>query len=337
MNNPKRRQLLRQLSCAGTLAIATAWKPQTVFASADTYPSRPMTWIVPFAVGGPTDALARVLAQRVAQELGQSIIIQNFPGAGGTVGAAKAARMAPDGYTLFVGHIGTMAAAPYLFKSLAYDPNRDFSAIFRFPDTPMALLVRKNSKYRSATELLEAARQSPGTLTFATAGVGSSSHLAAEHLAAVAKVKFTFVPYKGTGPAMTDLIGGQIDAMLDQANVTLPQVESGTIRALALTSQAPMPQFPGVPTLAARELPGFTASTWYGLYAPAGTPRAVIERLEAAYGKAMADTTFAAMLTRQGIDVLPGPEVSAAALTTFTQAEQRKWQRVIRDAGIELQ
>lgn len=303
----------------------------------DTYPSRPVTWLVPFAVGGPTDAIARTVAQRVSVELPQPVIVDNPAGAGGTVGALHVARSKADGYTLFVGHIGTMAAAPYLFKGLKYDPLKDFVPIFRFPDTPMVLLVRNGSRFKTANDLLEEARKKPGQLTFGTAGVGSSSHLAAEHLAATAKVKFTFVPYKGTGPAMTDLVGGQIDAMLDQTNVSLPQIQGGRLTALALTSQSPMPQFPGVPTLAETELPGFLASTWYGLYAPAGTPPAVVETMRAAYMKALADTAFTDGLRKQGIDVLPNDRVGPAPLREFTVSEQKKWERVIREAGIAPQ
>lgn len=301
------------------------------------YPSRPVTWVVPFAAGGPTDAIARAVAQRVSTELGQPIIIDNPAGAGGTVGAARTARATADGYTLFVGHIGTMAAAPYLFKSLKYDPLKDFIAVFRLPDTPMALLVKADSKFKTAGEFFEEAKRNPGKFTFGTAGVGSSSHLAAEHLAATAKVKFTFIPYKGTGPAMTDLVGGQIDAILDQTNVSLPQVQGGRIKALALTSPAPMPQFPGVKTLAQNELPGFLASTWYGIYAPAGTPAVVVEKMNAAYSKVLADPQFTESLRKQGIDVLPQSQVGPAALRDFTISEQKKWERVIREVGIPPQ
>ncbi|WP_429951610.1 Bug family tripartite tricarboxylate transporter substrate binding protein [Comamonas sediminis] len=303
-------------------------------AAQDAYPSRPVTWLVPFAVGGPTDAIARTVAQRVAAELPQPVIVDNPAGAGGTVGAQRAARAKADGYTLFVGHIGTMAAAPYLFKGLKYDPLKDFVPIFRFPDTPMVLLVKNGSRFKTANDLLEEARKKPGQLSFGTAGVGSSSHLAAEHLAATAKVQFTFIPYKGTGPAMTDLVGGQIDAMLDQTNVSLPQIQGGRLKALALTSQSPMPQFPGVPTLAETELPGFLASTWYGLYAPAGTPPVVVETMRAAYMKALADTAFTDGLRKQGIDVLPNDRVGPAPLREFAVSEQKKWERVIREANI---
>lgn len=303
----------------------------------ESYPSRPVTWMVPFAVGGPTDAIARTVAQRVAAELPQPIIVDNPAGAGGTVGALRAARSKADGYMLFVGHIGTMAAAPYLFKGLKYDPLKDFVPIFRFPDTPMVLLVKNGSRFKTVNDLLQEARKRPGELTFGTAGVGSSSHLAAEHLAATAKVKFTFVPYKGTGPAMTDLVGGQIDAMLDQTNVSLPQIQGGRLAALALTSQSPMPQFPGIPTLAETDLPGFLASTWYGLYAPAGTPPVVIESMRSAYMKALADNTFTDGLRKQGIDVLPNDRVGPAPLRAFTLSEQKKWERVIREAGITVQ
>src|SRR5690606_21282556 len=179
-------------------------------ASAAPYPERAITWIVAFAVGCPTHDIDRTVAQRLAIELGQIIIFQDLPCAVATHDAQAAARAKPDGYTLFGGHIGTMAVAPYLFKSLKYDPLRDFTPVFRFPDTPMVLLVKQDARYNSAADLLAEARKHPEKLTFGTAGVGSSSHLAAEHLAATAQVKFTFVPYKGTGPAMTDLMGGQI-------------------------------------------------------------------------------------------------------------------------------
>lgn len=322
------RLAVATVALAGVVHGALAQEP---------YPSRPVTWLVPFAVGGPTDAIARTVAHRVAMELPQPVIVDNPAGAGGTVGALRAARAKADGYTLFVGHIGTMAAAPYLFKSLKYEPLRDFVPIFRFPDTPMVLLVKNGSRFKNARDLFEEARKRPGELNFGTAGVGSSSHLAAEHLAATAGVKFTFVPYKGTSPAMTDLVGGQIDAMLDQTNVALPQIQGERLTALALTSQSPMPQFPGVPTLAKGDLPGFLASTWYGLYAPAGTPAAVVETVRSAYMKAMADTAFTDSLRKLGIDVLPTEQVGPEALRDFTVSEQKKWERVIREAGITPQ
>ncbi|VFR22194.1 Tricarboxylate transport protein TctC [plant metagenome] len=321
------RLLLAALAACG---IGTA-------AAQETYPAKAITWLVPFAAGGPTDAVSRNVAQRVSAALGQSIVVENLGGAGGTIGAAKVARARADGYSLFVGHIGTMAAAPSLFKSLRYDPNQDFVPVFRFPDTPMALLVGANSPYRTATDLFEAARKDPGKLTFGTAGVGSSSHLAAEHLASVVKVQYTFVPYKGTGPAMADLMGGQIDAMLDQTNVSLPQTQGGRLRALALTSQARMALFPGVPTLAEKEVPGFLASTWYGLYAPADTPAHVIDVLQKAYAEALADKEYVQSLEKQGIEVLLAESVSADALGRFMRSEQEKWQRVVREAGIDPQ
>lgn len=318
----------------GAIALVAAIRPAQ---AADDYPTRPVTWLVPFAAGGPTDAIARNIAQRVSTALGGTIIIENLPGAGGTVGAAKVARARPDGYTLFVGHTGTMAAAPYLFKSLKYEPLKDFVPVFRFPDTPMVLLVKNGARFKSATALFEEARRNPGKLTFGTAGVGSSSHLAAEHLAATAKVKFTFIPYKGTGPAMTDLMGGQIDAMLDQTNVSLPQTQGGRLTALALTSQGRMDMFPNVATLTEKELPGFLASTWYGIYAPAGTPQHVIDTLNQAYAKALADVEFTESLKKQGIDVLPTDKVGPVAFRAFTASEAKKWERVIKAAGIQPQ
>jgi Uncharacterized protein conserved in bacteria len=301
------------------------------------YPDRPITWIVPFAAGGPTDAMARNIANRVSQELGQSIVIENAAGAGGTIGSAKAARAQPDGYTLLVGHVGYMAAAPALYKRLAYDPVKDFEAVFRFPDTPLVLLVGERSPHRSVSDLIAYAKANPGKLNFSNAGVGSTSHLVAAMFAAKAGIDITPIAYKGAGPALNDLMGGQVDAMFDQTNTALPQTRAGKVRALGLTSTQPMPaQFPGVPAIAEQGIPGFEASTWYGLYAPKGTPAEVIDILYAAYRRAMQDKAFTDRMSEQGIQLLPESQYAPQAFQRHTEDEVKRWAEVVKQAGISL-
>ncbi|WP_423199373.1 MULTISPECIES: Bug family tripartite tricarboxylate transporter substrate binding protein [unclassified Cupriavidus] len=314
-----------------TLCLATG------VAQAQTYPAKAVTWIVPFAAGGPTDALARNIAERVARELGQPIVIENTPGAGGTVGAAKAARAPADGYTMLVGHVGYMAAAPSLYNKLAYDPVKDFEGVFRFPDTPLVLLVGAGSPYKTVQDLVTFAKANPGKLNFGNAGVGSTSHLVAAMFAQKAGIRITPVAYKGAGPALTDVMGGQVDGMFDQTNTALPQVSGGKVRAIAQTATQRVPQFQQVPTVAETVVPGFEASTWYGLYAPKGVPKEVVARTYAAWSKALQDQAFVKRLADQGIQMLPDAQYAPAALTRHTASEVTKWKKVIADAGIKLE
>ncbi|ANN72093.1 Bug family tripartite tricarboxylate transporter substrate binding protein [Bordetella bronchialis] len=318
----------------GALALAAGIAGNAVAAD---YPSRAITWIVPFAAGGPTDAMARNIANRVGQELKQTILIENVAGAGGTIGAAKAAKSTPDGYTFLVGHVGYMAAAPSLYQRLQYDPVKDFDAVFRFPDTPLVLLVGAGSPQKDVKSLVAYARANPGKLNFGNAGVGSTSHLVAAMFAAQARIDITPIAYKGAGPAMNDLMGGQVDAMFDQTNTALPQTRGGKIRALALTSASPMAQFPGVPTVAESAVPGFEASTWYGLYAPKGTPRQVIDTLYAAWQHALKDQDFTGKMTEQGIQLLDAGQYAPAAFQSFTAEEVKRWAGVIEQAHIPKQ
>lgn len=301
------------------------------------YPSKPMTWIVPFAAGGPTDALARDIADKVQRQLGQTIVIENQGGAGGTIGAGKAARAAPDGYTFLVGHMGYMAAAPSLYKKLTYDPVKDFEAVFRFPDTPLVLLVPKSSPHQSAADLVAFAKKNPGKLNFSNAGVGSTSHLVAALFASKAGVDITSVAYKGAAPALNDLMSGVVDGMFDQTNTALPQLTpTGRLTAIGLTSAEPMPQFPGVQPLGAKVVPGFEAATWYGLYAPKGTPKEAAQKVYEAYMKALADTSWTNKMADQGIRLLPTTQYAPAALARHTAAEVEKWRRVATEAKIQI-
>ena len=310
------------------LATSAAW--------AQNYPAKPITWIVPFAAGGPTDAMARHIADRVAREMGGTIIIENAPGAGGTVGSAKAARAQPDGYTMLVGHMGYMGAAPALYKKLNYDPVKDFAPVFRFPDTPLVLMVRKDHPAKDIKALVDFGKGNPDKLFISNAGVGSSSHLIAALVATSVGMKVSQVPYKGAGPALVDVIGGQVDGMFDQTNTALPQIREGKVRALAVTSSVRLPLLKDVPTMAETLLPKFEASTWYGIYAPKGTPKSVLDRMQAAYLKAMEDKAFTGKMAEQAIQLLSTEQYTGAALAKHTEAEVARWKDVAAKANISL-
>jgi len=307
-------------------------------ASAQAWPARSLTWVVPFAAGGPTDAMARDIADKVSRQIGQPIIIENAAGAGGTIGSAKVAKAQPDGYTFLVGHMGYMGAGPALYKKLAYDPVKSFDAVFRFPDTPLVMLVGTNSRFKSVTDLIAEAKAKPGTVNFGNAGVGSTSHLIAALFEAKAGINVQSVSYKGAAPALNDLIGGQVDAMFDQSNTALPQVQGGRLRAIALTSLTPMPQqFPGVAPLAEKALPGFEAATWYGLYAPAGTQKDVVQKMHQAYMKALSDKAWTTKMSSLGIQLLSDAQYSPDAFAKHTAAEVEKWRKVVSDAKISIE
>ncbi len=319
------------------VAAAAALLLASQFAQAQAWPAKSLTWIVPFSAGGPTDAMARDIADKVGKQIGQSIIVENAAGAGGTIGATKASKANPDGYTFLVGHMGYMGAGPSLYKKLAYDPVKDFEAVFRFPDTPLVLLVGKSSPYKNAAELIAAAKANPKKINFGNAGIGSTSHLIAALFEARAGIDVTPVSYKGAAPALNDLIGGQVDAMFDQSNTALPQVQGGRLTAIALTSLAPMPQqYPGVAPLAEKAIPGFEAATWYGLYAPKGTPKDIVQRMHQAYTQALTDKAWTSRMASQGIQLLPEAQYTPDAFAKHTAAEVERWRKVVADAKIQI-
>ena len=317
---------MMKMLAAAALAAAGAAHAQ--------YPERPITWVVPFAAGGATDALARQFAERMSRGAKQPIVVENVAGAGGTVGAAKVAKTKPDGYTFLVGHVGYMAAAPSLYKQLAYDPVKDFDAVARFPDTPMVLVCGYNHRLNNIRTLMDFARANPGKLNFGNAGVGSAGHLTAALFASQVKATVTHVAYKGNAPAMTDIMGGNIDCMFDQSNTALPQVRGEKVTALAATSKERLPQMPNVPTLNESGLAGFEATTWYGIYAPQGTPREAIQLAVAQFQEAMADAPFVSKLVEQGYVLVPAEMRRPEALAAHTRREVELWRKVIADAGI---
>jgi tripartite-type tricarboxylate transporter receptor subunit TctC len=314
------------------IALLIAVLPCVAFGQG--YPERPITLVVPFAAGGATDTLARQFAERMGRNARQPIIVENIAGAGGTVGATRVAKAKADGYTLLVGHVGYMAAAPGLYKQLAYDPVQDFDAVARFPDTPMVLIAARSGPHQRLDSLVDLARRNPGRLNIANAGVGSAGHLVAALFAAALKIDVVHVSYKGNAPALTDILAGQVDCMFDQSNTALPQVKGGKVVALAVTSRERIPQMPDVPTLAESVLPGFDASTWYGLYGPKGMPREAIAWLVARFNETMQDAEFTAKLVEQGY-VLIKPELRGPeALAAHTRREVELWSKVIADAKI---
>jgi tripartite-type tricarboxylate transporter receptor subunit TctC len=303
-------------------------------ARAQAYPARPVTFVVPFAAGGATDVLARQFAERMGRTFGQSIIVENVAGAGGTLGAARVAKAKPDGYTFLVGHLGYMAAAVGLYANLPYDPVKDFDAVARFPDTPLVLLVGRHAGIRDVQALIARARQNPAKLNFGHAGVGSTGHLVAALFASTAGVELTFVAYKGNAPAIADVIGGHIHGMFDQSNTALPQVKAQSVLPLAVTSRSRLPQMPDVPTLEESGLPRFEAATWYGIYAPKGTPREAINRVYAQFTEAMQDKSFTDKLMDDGYQLLDPSLATGQALAAHTAAEVERWKKVIADAKI---
>lgn len=303
-------------------------------ALADAYPARPIKFIVPFAAGGATDVLARQFAERMSRGLAQPIVVENVPGAGGTLGATKVAKADPDGYTFLVGHVGYMAAAAGLYAKLAYDPVQDFQAVARFPDTPLVLIVGRGSGLSDIRALIAKARENPGRLNFGNAGVGSTGHLVAALFASAAGIELTSVSYKGNAPALTDIMGGQVHGMFDQSNSALPHVRGQRVNAVAITSRQRLPQYPDVPTMEEAGLPGFEAATWYGIYAPKGTPRAIVDKIHAQFVGAMQDAAFTAKLAEEGYQLLPAEITTPDALAAHTKAEVVRWKKVIADAKI---
>jgi tripartite-type tricarboxylate transporter receptor subunit TctC len=313
--------------CASLLLLASG-------ASLAQYPERPITWVVPFAAGGATDTLARQFAERMSRGAKHPIVVENVPGAGGTVGAAKVARSAADGYTFLVGHLGYMAAAPGLYKQLAYDPVADFDAVFRFPDTPMVMICGRHHRLGDIRKLMDFARANPGQLNFGNAGVGSTGHLVAALFASRTNAELTHVSYKGNAPALTDVMGGRIDCMFDQSNTALPQVRGEKVTGFAVTSKERLPQMPQVPTLHESGLSGFEAATWYGIYGPRGTPRQAIQWLVARFNEAMADEAFTSKMVEGGYVLVPAAERGPEAFAEHTRREVVLWRKVIADARI---
>jgi len=297
------------------------------------YPERPVRIVVPFAPGGGTDVVARTLAQAMAKDIGASVFIENRPGAGTIIGTQAVAVSQPDGYTLLMGTF-SHAVNTTLNAKLPYDPHKDFAAVALIARSFNLVVVNPKSSFRSIADLIAAAKANPGRMTFGTYGVGTSAHLAGELFNDLAKVSLTAVPYKGAAPAITDLIGGQIDVMFTTVASAASLVESGQLRAIAVTSAERSPAFPQLPTIAEAGVPGYAAESWYGLFAPAGTPADIIARLNQSAASAVRSEAFKKLGVNEGLVTVALPP---DALDQYVRGEEERWRRVIHEAGIKIE
>jgi tripartite-type tricarboxylate transporter receptor subunit TctC len=303
-----------------------------VFASGDVYPNRPIRLIVPFSPGGGTDQISRALAAGMTKELGQAVVIENKPGAGTVIGMDAVAKGVPDGYTLVMATFAH-AVNPSLQAKLPYDNDRSFAPVALIARGPNLLVVRSESPFKSVVEVIAAARAKPGVLTYASQGNGTSAHLAGEMFVNLAKVDLTHVPYRGASPAMTDLLGGQVDLFFGTAAAVSPLLASGKLRALAVTSAEPSAAFSGVPTVN-QTIPGYAVESWYGLYAPAGTPERVISILGASIARAVKSPDFIKKVEYEGLTIVAGPP---SDFQSYVQGEQALWKKIITENKIQLQ
>ena len=301
-------------------------------ALAQTYPERTITMVVPFSAGGPTDTVTRLVAESMSKDLGQQIVVENVGGAGGTRGAGRVASADADGYTLLLHHIG-MATSATLYRKLAYDTLNAFEYVGLVTDVPMAIVARKDLEPTDLKGLIEYMKANKDTVTVANAGIGAASHLCGMMLMSALQTQFVTVPYKGTGPAMTDLLGGQVDVMCDQTTNTTKQIQGGTIKAYAVTSPARLGNLPDIPTAEEAGLPGFQVGIWHGIYAPKGTPAEVTERLSKSLQLALKDPNVVARFAELGTVPSTEAEATPAALKAKLEGEIARWKPVIEAAG----
>jgi len=302
-------------------------------AHADTFPSKVINLVVPFAAGGPTDTVARVIGQAMSADLKQQIIIENVGGAGGTLAAARVARSAPDGYTLFLHHIGH-STAPALYRKLPYHAVDDFEPIGLVTDVSMTLVGRKDLPAKDLKELIAYVKANKDKVTLANAGLGAASHLCGMLFMSAIQTDLTTVPFKGTGPAMNDLLGGQVDFMCDQTTNTTGQIKGGKIKAYGVTSTTRVPSLPDIPTMHEAGLPNFEVVVWHGLYAPKGTPKPVIDRLNQSLKTALKDANVRQRFAELGTEPVADSRITPQALRAHLKAEIDKWGPIIKKAGV---
>jgi tripartite-type tricarboxylate transporter receptor subunit TctC len=288
--------------------------------------------VIPFAAGGPTDTVGRLIAQAMGAELGQTVVVENVGGAGGTLGAQRVAQARPDGYTILLHHIG-MATIPTLYRRLAYDPINGFETVGLVTEVPMTLVARRNFPANNLQELVQVVRRERERLNYANAGIGAASHLCGLLFQKALETPLTTVPYRGTGPAMNDLVAGTVDLMCDQTTNTTEQIRAGTIRGFAVTTPSRIAALPDLPTAAEGGLPGFEVSVWHGLYAPRNTPRPIVERLNRALVAALRDENIARRFADLGTAPVAIERATPEVHRTFWQADIAKWRPLIQAAG----
>jgi tripartite-type tricarboxylate transporter receptor subunit TctC len=322
----KRRTALGlAMAAAAALALGTA-------AQAQEFPDRPVTMVVPFAAGGSTDVVARIIGQKMSEDLGQQVVIENVAGAGGNLGADRVARAEPDGYTILMGTVATHALNPLILKTKPYDPEKDFAPISLLVLVPNVLVVNPQLPAKNVAELIALLKAAPDQYSYASSGNGTPLHLSGELFKSMAGVTMQHVPYKGSGPALNDVIGNQVPIMFDNLPSSSGHIKFGTLRALAVTTKERAPSFPDVPTIA-ETIPGYETYTWNALFAPAGTPKEAIDRLNASAKKALADPTVAEKMKGFSATIVAStPEELAAHVT----AELAKWAPVVKDAKVQM-
>ena len=326
-----RRLALHTLSTA--LTVGASLLVAMPAAAQTAYPSKPITMVVPFSAGGTTDILARIVGQALTAELGQPVIIENRAGAGGNIGGQVVARSPADGYTLFMGTVGTHAINAALYTKMPFDPIKDFAPLTRVANVPNLLVANPAQPFKTVKELIAYGKANPGKLNFGSSGNGSSIHLSGELFKTMTKVDMQHVPYKGSAPAVTDLLGNQIAIMFDNMPSAIQHVRSGKLRAIAVTTAKRSPELPDVPTIAEAGVPGYEATSWFGLFAPAGTPPAVLNKLNIAIVKVLAKAEVKKKINEQGAEVFSEtPEQFAA----FIQKESVKWGKVVRESDASM-
>lgn len=319
-----------KIKSLGLIAGIALTASSAVFAQA--FPTKTITMIVPFAAGGPTDTVARLVAQSMGKSLGQQVIVENVGGAGGTIGAGRVAKAEPDGHTVLLHHIG-MSTAPFLYRKLPFNPSTDFEPVGLVTDVPMTIISRGNFPAKDFKELVSNIKTNGDKISYANAGLGSASHLCGMLFMSALGTNMTTVPYKGTGPAMNDMLGGQVDVMCDQTTNTTSHIKSGKVKAYAVTTTTRVPSLPDLPTAQEAGLQNFEVAVWHGIYAPKGTPKAAVEKLSQALQAALVDPTIKQRFGELGTEPVATNRGTPEALRTHLKAELDKWGPVIKQAG----
>jgi tripartite-type tricarboxylate transporter receptor subunit TctC len=317
-----------------SVAIALALVGVIAPAAAQDYPNRPITLVVPFPPGGSTSIVARIVGEKMGEMLGQQMVIDNRGGAGGTIGTRAVAKSTPDGYTILLGYTGTLAIGPTLYNNVGYDPRKDFAPIGLIGHAPNSLVLHPSFAPRSVKELVDYAKANPGKVNYGSAGVGTVSHVSGVYFANAAGIQLTHIPYKGTGPALADLLGGHIPMAFAPIPATHANVAEGKLRGLAVTSGKRSSLLPDVPTIAEAGVPGFEASLYYGIVAPAGTPRPIVDKLNQVLRAALASDDVRKRLSTDGAEPTPGSPDEYAA---FIDRDETKWSKVVKDSGAKAE
>lgn len=323
----------RTVLALATVAMALPFVVSTAWTQSN-YPTRPIRLVVPFPPGGGTDILARVIGQQLSNSLGQAVVVENKPGAGGNIGVDVVAKSSPDGYTLVIGQTSNLAINPTLYPKLPYNPLEDLAPISLIASSPVVMVVTASSPFKSLEDVIATAKAKPGDVTFASPGSGTVSHLSGELLQRAANVKFLHIPYKGASQAATDLMGGQVQLYMSSVPSALGQIKGGRLRALAVTSTKRLMDLPDVPTVAESGFKDFESSTWFGLLARAGTPEPILSRLHSEAGRALQTAEVRQKIANEGAEVLGGTPEQFADLM---KREIEKWGQVVRASGVKVE